>query len=148
MKRVCIVCAVLIGVLSSCRMLEPPKDYVELEEPYPYDFRAVSADGCYFAARKVKNEGEGTLKFWTETVKNTLTQNKPYRVVKEGAFSTEKELSGKYIIFETELEGVAHTYIVGLVVTENYVYVLEAGGEKQRFDDDVERVLTAFRTLR
>ncbi len=94
------------------------------------------------------NEGKGSLDFWYKTFKNLNERNRADKYIEIGDFNTALGEKGKYLVFEKQISGVDHLYIVGVVRTDKKVYLLEAGGEKAKVEADKQAIIKSFSTLK
>lgn len=149
---------VVLLAASGCRIVDAPKGYVELDDPpRPYDFKAVSPDDCRFTVRVVDNEGDGTLDFWEKAIRNQLMRNKGYEFLSGRDPRTGGGLDGKELLFGTSSKGVDYRYLVGIFPYTSWlptwlykkkIYLVEAGGEKDTLEADLEALRRAMLTLR
>jgi hypothetical protein len=138
--------------LAGCRGfdLQPPPDFVRLEEPEwsPYALRTTSAHGVVIAVREVENDVEGTLPFWLDAVKERLRAVRGYALLDERALAAASGEEGRLLRFGREEGSTAYVYWVGLWVTSSRVFVVEAGGKREQFEPvaaEVEQALKGFR---
>ena len=64
-----------LAMASGCvpSELTTPADYVRLSSaPYPYCYKAVSAEGVSLAMRQEENPEGGTVEFWAAALRNQL----------------------------------------------------------------------------
>jgi hypothetical protein len=115
------------------------KDFVALEETYPYEFRAVTADGVVLAVREFENDKErADANFWVRAIENELRLDKGYALLKKSQIKTKSGLTGTQLRFGLDRDQEAHLYTVTVFVTErgtlmgkmSRVYVVESGGEE------------------
>lgn len=113
------------------------KDFVVLDESYPYDFRATTPDGLVLAVREFENDKErGDVAFWVRAIENELRHDKGYALLDKKEVKTKKGLVGTQTYFGLDREDEAHVYLVTVFVTErgtiggrkSRVYIVEAGG--------------------
>ena len=155
MNRSCTMIPVMIALLVSagCRLVDPPHGYVELDSPPPpYTFQAVSPEDSRFAVRVVDNEGDGSLDFWVQAVRNQLERNRGYVFLSSGDLTTTRGLSGKELLFETSSKGAKFLYLVGIFpyssIFGDWIYIVEAGGEEATVKNDLEALRAAVKSLR
>jgi len=150
-----VILPVLAALLLSagCRIVDPPRGYVELDSPpSPYAFQAVSPEDNRFAVRVVDNEGDGSLAFWVQAVRNQLERNRGYVFVSDADLTTTAGLPGKELLFETSSKGVKYLYLVGIFpyssLLESGIYIVEAGGEEATMKNDLDTLRKAVKSLR
>lgn len=141
----------LVLLLPGCRGfdLEPPADFVELEEPdwSSYALRATSADGVVIGVREVDDDRAGSLAFWKTAVKNRLRDARGYALLEEAEAKAATGEAGARLRFGRDEAGKSYVYSVDLFVTPGTVYVVEAGGEKAEWakvQAAVEEALRGF----
>jgi len=135
-------------ILASCVSLQTPKGYAERDRTGQYDYLAYSTDASAISVRVQKNEDrkKGTLDYWTEASRKHLTLSRGYEFQEEGKFDTDHG-RGRWLLFAKKHKGVDFLYLLGLVVDGKDIYVLEAGGEKELFAQDVATVVESFESL-
>lgn len=148
MKHWMLLLALLLG---GCRgfELEPPDDFVELDEPdwSGFAMRATSADGVVIGVREVDNDREGSLTFWTTAVKNRLRDARGYALLEEAEARAATGEAGRRLRFGRDEAGKSYVYAIDLFVTASTVFVVEAGGEKgewTKVQAEVEESLRGF----
>lgn len=137
--------------LVGCRgfSVEPPADFVELEEPEwsSYAFRSTSARGVVIGVKELENTNEATLAFWLEAVKERLRTVRGYALLEEAEQRAGSGQTGKLMRFGRQEGSQPYVYWLGLWVTPGKVYVLEAGGRRDEFEkvqNQVEQTIAAF----
>lgn len=146
-----LTCAFLTVILTlvSCGAVEltAPADYLVLEEPTrPYNYEAVSAEGCKIVVTEEENQNEATLKFWADAARKINEINKGYIFGEDGDFKT-KLGDGKYILFNHQKDGIDYIYIVGVVRTDDTVYYLESAGKKEHLEPQKADIIKSFASL-
>lgn len=127
--------AVLSLLFAGCHSFEAktPAEFVELEGS-SYDYRAASSDGVVLAARALKNSPKGTLAFYTDVTRRKLREGEGYALIEEREVTAKSGEKGNMLRFGRDHGGTPHTYIVTLFVTNDRIFVLEAGGTKTDVD--------------
>ena len=134
--------------LAGCPSISTPEGYAKRDRTGRYDYLAISTDASVVSMTVRDNEDEdnGNLDYWVEATRKHMTLSMGYDIVKEGDFTTSHG-PGRWILFEKFYKGADHLYLLGLVVDDDDIFVLEGGGEKSVFEKDVARVVQAFSTL-
>lgn len=116
--------------------LKKPDSFVELEDDSSdrYDVRMTSAHGVVLAARRVENESHGTLDFWTDAVSNRMRMNGGYALTETKDVRAATGQAGKQLRFGHDQNGRPYSYWLTLFVTDDHVYIVEAGGEGEEFE--------------
>lgn len=129
--------------------LTPPTNFLELEEPgESYSQRATSAEGVVVAVREVDNDPYGPLAFWVEAIKRRMRTVRGYALIEEKDVRAASGEAGKQLRFGHDESGGPYFFWLTIFVTDDYVFVLEAGGKKDVFEaaqPQVERAIAAYR---
>jgi hypothetical protein len=111
-----------------------PPGFVELEDQTNYDYRATNADGLVIAVREIDHDPKGTVDFWTRAIENRMRQRGGYALLGSKDVKTAAGIPGKQLRFGHDEGNKPHVYHVTLFVTDDTLYVLEAGGTKDQID--------------
>jgi len=141
MRRIAILtAAVAVAAVAGCgHRLVLPKDFVELEQARPYEFRGVSADGTNLAVRVERNPKQGTQQFWSKAITNELT-GRGYKLQKKQPVENTSGRKGELLSFSIERSGQEFTYLLALYVTEQEVLIAEAGGKSEAIRPRLEEI--------
>lgn len=113
-----------------------PPGFVEFEDRYPdQEYRAATADGVVIGARSFDNEPKGELTFWVRAVQNRLRDMGGYALLETKPVTDRGGLPGQLMRFGHDEGAQPHLYLVAVFVSDDRVFVVEAGGPK----DLVER---------
>lgn len=128
--------------------LSPPAGFAELEGEKSYDYRATSARGIVVAVRTQPNSMHGNVDFWADAIDLRL-RREGYAPEAPKAVETTSGLAGKQLRYTREDED-RRTYCYWLTVfaTNDRVYLVEAGGDKENFEPAkaaVERAVVSLR---
>jgi hypothetical protein len=130
----------LLVVCAACGprvTVQTPPGFAVRKDQEECVYRAATADGVAFAVRAEKNEPHGNLDFWSKTLDNQLrrigyTPEGPAADVRTAGGLTGREL--KY----TRVEGGRkYRFWLAVFVTESRVWVVETGGDEERFNGAV-----------
>src|SRR3954468_10793229 len=114
--------------------LQTPSGFAVLEKQEEYVYRATTADGVVLAVRAELNQPRGNLDFWSDVVDRQL-RGQGY--LAEGApveVRTAFGLPGRQIRYLRDENGRSSRFWAVVFVTGSRVWVIEAGGETDRFD--------------
>ncbi|MEM1029710.1 MAG: serine/threonine protein kinase [Myxococcota bacterium] len=115
-----------------------------------YDWRATNADGLVLAVRELPHEPSGEASFWLAAIKKRMQQRVGYALLEERAVRTADGVAGTQLRFgHDEASGRPHLYYLSVFVTEDAIFLVEAGGTKAlmtQHDTEVEQMVTTFRT--
>ena len=140
---------IIIGVVKHYDYPEitPPEGYVVIENSYNFDFKVWSPENITIGINEQENTDEAPIEFWVNYLKFDFTQLKHYKFVEEVKFKPEISENGVCLIFEKKLNEVDYLYFIGIARTDDYVYVIEAAGEKETMLKDKQKLLKSFDTL-
>ncbi len=132
--------------------LSAPADFLELDpraqEAHGYRYRATTANGVVLAVREIDNERHGSADFWLEAIRNSLRREGGYALLEESDARAATGESGRTLRFGRDEDADPYTYWLTLFVTPERLYVVEAGGRRETFDEarpEVEAALATFR---
>ena len=152
---VLVVLSLGLAALAGCGHhfeLRSPDDFVELEpaqqERMGFAYRATSADGAVIAVREVGNDRHASREFWVEAVRNRVRRSGGYALLSESAVRSADGAEGHQMRFGRDESQRPYDYWVTLFVTHDHVFVLEAGGRREHFEEEresIERAIASFR---
>ncbi len=134
MKRFSLCLAItLLGAAGCGHSFEAttPPGFVELEDQEAYDYRATTADGLVIAVREIDHDPKGEIGFWTRAIENRMRQRGGYALLSTKDVKTGGGLPGKQLRFGHDESGKPHLYTVTIFVTDDHIFLLEAGGTKE-----------------
>lgn len=112
-----------------------PPGFVDLSDRYEDDeYRATTADGLVLGTRAFENDPPAELSFAVQATKNRMRELGGYSLIGERDVKARNGLPGKQLEFGHDEESTPHLYLLTLFVTEDYLFVLEAGGTKAQVD--------------
>lgn len=142
-----LMAACLAGCGSSAAM-SVPDDFVVLEDDEAdYDLRATNAHGAVVAIREIDNDVEGNLSFWVDALKNRLRTRGGYALLEEAEVSAASGHRGHQMRFGHDQNGSSHQYWLTLFVTPDTIYVVEAGGRTEVFEEAKPGIEQAIASL-
>jgi hypothetical protein len=131
--------------------LAVPDRFVELDrddqEAAGYRLRATSSDGVVVAVRKIDDDVAGSLEFWSEAIVRRIEQGEGYARLAEAEYRAKSGEAGKRFDFGRDIGNRTFHYTVVVIVTDDVVWVLEAGGEESLYtarQEDVTAALASF----
>lgn len=125
----------LVATASACGHgfeAKTPSGFVELEEDSMHAYRAVTADGLVIAVREIEHDPKGEMSFWKSAIENELRRRGGYALLGERDVKTSSGLSGKELRFGHDEGQKPHEYVITLFVTDDWLYLLEAGGTEEQ----------------
>jgi hypothetical protein len=139
--------ALSVGCGHAFEMAAPQNFVVLDEDDEQYAQRATSADGVVISVREIDNDNEGSLQFWTEAIRNRLRIVGGYALVSEAEVRAGSGERGKQMRFGRDEGSRPYFYWVTLFVTDDHVFVIEAGGRRETFErlqPQIERAIARF----
>ncbi|HEX6767594.1 MAG TPA: serine/threonine protein kinase [Polyangiaceae bacterium] len=136
-SRTLLAALLALGAFACTPTFATPKGFVELDENGTYDQRATTADGLVLAGRKIENDPEGDLAFWSHAVENQMRMRGGYALLEKRKVKTAGGFEGEELRFGHDEGNKPHLYYVALFVTkgnalrDGTIYLIEAGGPKE-----------------
>jgi hypothetical protein len=137
----CALAAVALLLVAACgRPYEPatPKGFVELDEdrydPDANEYRASTADGVVLGIRAYDNDPEVDLELAVRALENRLRMGQGYALLDKKPATARDGTKGMTLRFGHDEPGGSHLYSVTVFVTDDWVYLVEAGGKKDLVD--------------
>jgi hypothetical protein len=134
MKNAVLPCF-LAAALCACgaHFKQPtPAGFVELEDQERYDYRAVTADGLVISVREMDHEPHGELSFWVDAISNHMRQRGGYALLEQRKVKTAAGTEGVQVRFGHDQGSRPFLYYVTVFVTDDRIYLLEAGGSAEQ----------------
>lgn len=127
-----------------------PPGFVELEEPRhaEYDYRATTADGVVVSVRVVRHRPQGEVSFWERAIENQLRNRGGYALLEKRDVTTEDGVKGRQLRFGHDEGGHPHLYYVTIFPTQRKLFIVEAGGTKERMETAAVALDAALTKLR
>ncbi len=115
--------------------IQTPAGFAVLQDQEEYVYRAATADGVALSVRAEKNEPRGNLEFWSEALDLKLRR---VGYTPDGApadVHTASGLAGRQSKYTRAENGRKYRFWLTVFVTESRVWVVEAGGDAERFKE-------------
>ncbi|HEX6244586.1 MAG TPA: hypothetical protein VFZ61_26890 [Polyangiales bacterium] len=142
--RLLLVLAALSAGACGHARFHTPQNFASLNDSETYQQRATSPDGVVIAARKVEVPARSSLKFWSEAISRRLEASQGYAPLGTQEIKAKSGHAGRLLKFGRDQNGHAFDYWVALFPAGKKLYLLEAGGRRDRFERaraDVERAI-------
>lgn len=125
------VTAVALLSTAACTPFQAssPEGFAAYEENG--EFRAVSPEGITFRVRSEDNEPPADLEFWSEALKNRMS-DAGYVVVSDGSVDA-KNSSGYRLELAAPIGELDYSYLVAIFVHGDDIVVVESAGEVRQF---------------
>lgn len=127
--------------------LQAPDGFAQLEGQKSYDWRAASAQGVVLAVRTEANEPRANVDFWADAIDLRL-RRQGYAAEARKDVKSSNGTDGKQLRYSRVEDGRTYRYWLTVFVTNDRVYVVEAGGDKDSFDPAEKTVERAVLTVR
>ncbi len=114
---------------------ETPMGFVELPQrsPSTFDYRASTVDGVVLGVTALRHDPKADVAFWAEAVRRRLRLRHGYALLSEATLQIDGR-PARQLCFGHDENGSPHLYWVTLVVTDEHLYVIEAGGSREVFE--------------
>lgn len=144
MIRTLAAAAALALALNACGpsfTAATPPEFVEVDNDYDaYDHRATTADGLVFGVREIEHDPKGSLDFWVKAIQNRLRDTGGYALLETRDIQNAAGAKGKQLRFGHDEGKTPYLYYVSLYVTDDAIYLLEAGGTKELMERHADQV--------
>ncbi len=112
-----------------------PDGFVELaEERYEHndehEYRASTADGVVIGVRAYENDPKVDLSLAVRALENRVRLGQGYALLEKKDAKARDGTKGTTLRFGHDEPGGAHLYSVTVFVTDDWLYLVEAGGKK------------------
>ena len=149
-----LVAALAASALAGCGPqfnFSLPERFVVLEDPGAsttgYVQRATTPDGVVVGLRALDHRVEGTLAFWSEAVVRQLRDQRGYAVLAEEDIAAAHGEPGRLVRLGRDLDGHSYRYTIAVFVTEDHVWIADAGGREEPFAALEPEIEGAIRAL-
>jgi hypothetical protein len=130
-----IVFALLAGCAPSFELTLPDR-FVELRDGSgrgSYELRATTPDGVVVGLEVIDNDHHGPLDFWTDAARRRVRDQQGYALLSEAEIEAANGQSGHIMRFGRDLNGHTYRYTMALFVTEDRIWLIEAGGREEAY---------------
>ncbi len=149
-----LACAALLLATVGCGRpfkAATPDGFIEFEDRYDnsttHEYRAATADGVVLSVRSFENDPEADMALAVRALENRVRLGQGYALIDKKEVTARDGTKGTKLRFGHDEEGGAHLYYVTVFVTEDYVYLLEAGGKKdlvEKADKSIDWAIQNF----
>ncbi len=140
MKHFILIGLTLAALASGCTHatnIRTPTGFVSIDDD-AYDQRVASSDGVVIGVRAMDNDPAGDLSFWSGVIDRRLREH--YEAVSVREVESSSGEAGVQIRYETHVGGRLHHYWATVFVHGGRVFLVEAGGDAELFDQHVQEV--------
>lgn len=113
---------------------EVPSGFAIIDSGDEFAFRAANADGVVVAVRSEDNKPHGDLGFWSQALAKRLEKRGYAAEGAARAVESKEGTKGMLRTFKTSSGGRDHVYWLGVYVTDDDVFVVEATGDAESVD--------------
>ena len=126
-----------------------PAGFVDLGDIYgDREYRAATADGVVIGIRAFENEPKGEIGFWSKAIENRMRDAGGYALIeKKTDVKNRGKLVGTQLRFGHDEGKAPHLYIITIFKTDDWIYLIEAGGTKEemkRMEEQLDWAVTNF----
>jgi hypothetical protein len=152
MKNPCLIIAALWAATlwSGCHhhgRFDTPAHFAKLAESKRYEQRATSPEGIVIAVRKLELAEPASLSFWSDAIVQRLRGGQGYALLQTRDVKAKTGHAGKLLSFGRDQNGHTFDYWVAVFPHRNELYLLEAGGRRDRFERAQPQVQAALASL-
>jgi hypothetical protein len=152
MKRLAILLAAAAAfALAGCGrpfVAATPPGFVDLGDRYgSHEYRATTADGVVIGVRAYDNDPKGELAFWSRAVERKMRELAGYALLEKKDVATASGLKGVEMRFGHDEGKDPYVYHLALFVTDNRVFLVEAGGPKSEVTKQEAQITWAIRNF-
>lgn len=144
MKKLIAILAVASLGTAACGpsvSLHTPPGFAVLHDQQEYAYRAFSADGLVIGVRAEKNDPKGNLDFWADALDRQLRRGGYAPDGGAADVRTSGGLAGREIRYTRDQSGRAHRLWITVFVTDDRVWIVEAGGDADRFKERQQKAI-------
>lgn len=148
MKRALLL--TLLAALGCSRPFIPatPPGFVDLGDRYGRnEYRATTADGVVLGIRAFDNDPKGEMAFWSRALERRMRETAGYALLEKRDVVTKGGLKGIEMRFGHDEGKEPYLYSLALFVTEQKVFVVEAGGSKAEVTKQAAQIDWAIRNF-
>jgi hypothetical protein len=127
-----------LGACAPAARLQAPEGFAVLDDQHEYTYRASTADGVVIAVRAEPNKPAGNLDFWSEAVDRQLRASRYEPDGKPADVRSAAGIPGRQMHYTRVDQGRTYRFWATVFVTEGKIYVVEAGGDADRFKGKTE----------
>ena len=128
-------------------MCEVPKGYLKYYE-VNHRLRAMSAKGVMLDLYKEENYQNGELEFWTAHIREVLLKQKVIKIDPPQTIPLNHKSDAAVLTGSKEIGSKKLGYLLALATNKKNVYIFEAWGPIDEFEQDKEKLLQAVKTIR
>jgi hypothetical protein len=119
-----------------------PAEFAEIENDYPDgEYRATTPDGVVLGVRSFENKPKASLDFWSRAVERRMRELGGYALLqKTDVVSRLSRARGKSFRFGRDEGREPFFYDIAIFVTDDRIFVVEAGGPKTEMQKQAARI--------
>ncbi|MEZ4441989.1 MAG: serine/threonine protein kinase [Polyangiaceae bacterium] len=152
MKKITAIAIALAALAIGCGPnfeMMPQPGFVEIEQEWDhYDYRAATPDGLVIAAREIEHDPKADASVWLKAIEGRLREGKGYALLERVEVKSADGVSGTQLRFGHDDDTTPFLYYLTVFVTDDYIVLVEAGGEKELMTKSAATVASAVSTFR
>lgn len=137
-----------IAACGPSARLRTPDGFAVLEDQKEYLYRSTSAEGVVLAIRVEANKPRGNLEFWADALDRQLRRNGYAADGKTLDVRAASGQPGREMRYTREEGGRTYRFWLAVFVTEDRVWMIEAGGDEARLKgrtaDAIQRAIESL----
>ncbi len=135
-----------LGIFDESRFVLPDS-YIKY---YEHDdrTRAMSADGVVIYQYKEKNYKGGDIEFWSSLVRRELVERKTIHITKQDEMKLKNKKGAVLFVGTKQIGTRQYGYLAAIAPTKDNIYVFEAWGPLDKFDQDESKLEKAVMSLK
>ena len=107
-------------------------------------FKAVTAGGVKVRAYRVKNDPYGSLDMWFSAIDIHLKAG-GYQKAGSEDFKSPRDLQGRFCEYRYLYNGKDYSYLLALLLQDDFIYVIESGGLEERVEKYKEAIISSMK---
>lgn len=144
-----IIIALFFFSFTSCGpsyVMDPPDEFAHFHKDKRF-LKYISSDGVRVKVSSLKNEPSGDVTMWQNAIQKYLSI-KGYHLAEKKEIATSENLKGVYTEYLYSYNAEPYVYGIALFVKDEYIFLIEAGGPKQKYLAHRDRMLKAVNTFK
>lgn len=144
MKTDALVSSLVFLLMAGCATPPPqtiPEGFAQFEDEDAV--RAISPEGIVFRVRTERNAPDADGDFWKEAVRTHMLRS-GYRLQSEGELQVRSGWKGAYLELAAPMRNGDVKYLVGFLMRQEDIVIVEAGGEVLGFEKRRASILKAI----
>lgn len=145
----CIVIALFLFGFIYCGpsyVMDTPDEFAHFHKEKRF-LKYISSDGVRIKVSSLKNEPKGDAAMWQSSMEKYLS-GKGYHLTEKKEIATGENLKGIYSEYLYSYNAEPYLYGIALFEKDEYLFLIEAGGPKQKYLSRREKMLKAIQSFK